>query len=148
MPLPSNRLATLFVMGTLVLGAIAFAAFGVQWLAHPGVMAQPLGIVLTNGDATSDARAVYGGLELGLALFLVYSCWSPSRRTQGLAAGALTLFGLGTARLVGILLAPDGVSSSTLTLLATDITGIVWFSVAFYVSRSALASVSATARRP
>jgi hypothetical protein len=136
--LPSSKPANAFVIGILGLGAIAFAAFGVQWLANPVGMAQPLGIVLTNGDATSDARAVYGGLELGLALFLAYSCWSPERRTQGLAAGALTLLGLGTARLIGIVLAPGGVGSGTFTLLATDFTGVALFSAAFYVSRSTL----------
>jgi Domain of unknown function (DUF4345) len=136
--LPASRPANAFVMGTLGLGALAFAAFGVQWLANPIAMAQPLGIILTNGDATSDARAVYGGLELGMAMFLAYSCWSPKRRTQGLAAGALTLLGLGTARLIGILLAPEGVSSSTLGLLATDFTGVALFTAAFFVSRSAL----------
>lgn len=132
----ASKPANAFVIGTLCLGAVAFWVFGLQWLAHPAVMAQPLGIVLTNGDATSDARAVYGGLELGLGLFLVYSCWSPQRRTQGLAAGALTLLGLGGARLAGILLAPDGVSGSTHQLLATDFIGVALFAAAFYVSRS------------
>jgi hypothetical protein len=136
---PASKTANAFVMGTLCLGALAFAAFGLQWLANPVAMAQPLGIVLTNGDATSDARAVYGGMELGLALFLIYSCWSPKRRTQGLAAGALTLFGLGLARLIGILLAPEGVSGSTIQLLATDFTGVALFGAAFYVSLSAIA---------
>ena len=133
---PSLRPGNAFVIGTLCLGAVAFWAFGLQWLAHPVVMAQPLGIVLTNGDATSDARAVYGGMELGLGLFLIYSCWAPQRRTQGLAAGALTLLGLGSARLAGILLAPEGVSAATLQLLGTDFAGVALFAAAFYVSRS------------
>jgi hypothetical protein len=135
---PSSRPANYFAIGTLGLGALAFAAFGIQWLANPSGMAQPLGIVLTNGDATSDARAVYGGMELGLALFLVYSCWSAKRRSQGLAAGALTLFGLGTARLIGILVAPAGVSGETYKLLATDFAGVALFAAAFWVSLSTL----------
>ena len=145
MTLSSSKPANVFAIVILVLGSLAFAAFGVQWLSNPVAMAQPLGIVLTNGDATSDARAVYGGMELGLALFLAYSCWSPSRRTQGLAAGALTLFGLGTARLIGILLAPGGVSSSTFGLLATDFTGVALFTAAFFVSRSALGAARGAA---
>ena len=58
------------MLGTLCLGAVAFAAFGVPWLIHPQSMAHDLGIILTNGDATSDARAVDGRMELGLAAFL------------------------------------------------------------------------------
>ena len=123
------------MLAILGLGALGFAIFGVQWLADPAAMAQPLGILLTNGDATSDARAVYGGLEIGFGLFLAYSAWSPARRTQGLAAGALVLGGLGLARIAGVLLAPGGAGHATSMLLITDLTGITLFVVAFLVSR-------------
>jgi hypothetical protein len=131
----SSGAARGFVLTILGLGALGFAVFGVQWLANPIAMAQPLGIVLSNGDATSDARAVYGGMEIGLGLFLAYSAWSPARRTQGLAAGALTLGGLGLARIAGVLLAPGGAGPATSMLLITDLTGITLFVVAFLVSR-------------
>ena len=55
--------ADYFAIGVLGIGALAFGAFGIQWLLDPTAMAVPLGIVLTNGDATSDARAVYGGIR-------------------------------------------------------------------------------------
>ena len=130
-----DKRATGFVIGTLCLGAVAYAAFGVQWLLDPVKMAHDLGILLTNGDATSDARAVYGGMELGFAAFLAYSAWSPARRSQGLAAAMLTLFGLGLARLTGVLVAPDGVTAATKQLLATDFGGATLCTVAFLVSR-------------
>jgi Domain of unknown function (DUF4345) len=136
-----NSLANAFVVGVLVLGALGFSAFGLQWLARPMAMAQPLGIVLTNGDAVSDARAVYGGLELGLGLFLGYSL-SAARRSQGLAAATLALLGLGLARLTGILLAPDGVSGATFQLLATDLGGTALCAAAFLVSRRTSARTS------
>src|SRR5258705_12939060 len=97
----TSKRADSFAIGVLCIGAIAFGAFGVQWLIDPIAMATPLGIVLTNGDATSDARAVYGGMELGMAAFLVYSASSQDRRAQGLAPAALSLLGLGTGGLVG-----------------------------------------------
>src|SRR5690242_280264 len=108
----SSKTADLFPIGVLCIGALAFAAFGIQWLLDPVAMAAPLGIVLTNGDATSDARAVYGGMEIGMAAFLVYSAASKDRRSQGLAAAALSLLGLGTCRLIGIALG-HGVSAGT-----------------------------------
>lgn len=128
--------ADYFVIVVLVLASLGFIAFGLQWLARPVLMAQPLGIVLTNGDATSDARAVYGGMELGLGLFLGYSLASPLRRTQGLACSTLALLCLGTARLIGILLEPKGVSGATYQLLATDLGGTALSAVAWFVSRS------------
>jgi hypothetical protein len=135
MAVPSGGAGRNFVIAILGLGAIGFAVFGIQWLANPTGMAAPLGIMLTNGDATSDARAVYGGLEIGFGLFLAYSAAAASRRTQGLAAGALTLGGLGLARIAGIMVAPGGAGHPTFVLLATDLTGIAVFVTAFLVSR-------------
>jgi hypothetical protein len=130
-----SRFRVVFPVVVLVLGALAYAAFAVQWLAHPDAMARDLGITLTNGDATSDARAVYGGLELGLAAFLVYSALAPARRTQGLVALTLSLAGLGTCRLFGIAVAP-GVSPATMQLLGTDLGGTALAAVALFVSRA------------
>jgi len=132
----SSKSADYFAIGVLCAGALAFGAFGVQWLLDPVAMASPLGIVLTNGDATSDARAVYGGMELGMAAFLLYSAASKDRRTQGLAAAALSLFGLGTCRLIGIVLG-QGVGAGTYQLLGTDLAGTTLCTVAFLVSRRA-----------
>ena len=126
----------LFPVVMLWLGALAFAAFGVQWLMNPTAMAVPLGITLTNGDATSDARAVYGGMELGLGVFLAYSALAATRRTQGLAAAALTLAGLGLSRLTGILLVGSAVAAGTWQLLGTDVVGTVLCTAAFFVSRT------------
>jgi len=53
----TSKSADTFAIGVLCAGALAFGAFGAQWLIDPVAMAAPLGIVLTNGDATSDARA-------------------------------------------------------------------------------------------
>lgn len=130
-----NRWARALTIGTSSLASLAFIAFAVQWLLDPVGMARVLGIILTNGDSTSDARAVYGGLELGLGIFIAYCTWSPARRPQGLAAAALTLWGLGLSRFVGIQLAPDGVSGATWQLLTMDLIGAVCCSLTFVVSR-------------
>ncbi len=119
----------------LCLTALAFAAFGVQWLVDPIAMAKALGIILTNGDATSDARAVYGGMELGLGAFQIFCAVSPARRPVGLTAAAMVLSGLGLARFTGILLADGGVSGATYQLLATDAVGAVLCAAAVW-SRS------------
>jgi len=133
---PPSRAAGFFVTGTLALAAVGFAAFAVQWLVHPSAMAGPLGIVLQNGDATSDARAVYGGLELGLAAFLSYCAMSAARRTLGLTAATFAMLGLGLARLGGVLVAPEGVTGATHQLLGTDFGGAALCAVALWVSRS------------
>jgi hypothetical protein len=130
-----RRAADVFVMVVLGLAALGFAAFGLQWLAHPAVMAEPLGITLGNGDATSDARAVYGGLELGLGIFFAYSLWSPGRRTQGLVGATMVMLGLGLSRLGGTLVEAHGVSEATYRLLATDLGGCALCAAALWVSQ-------------
>ena len=131
-----TRGADVFVMVVLALAALGFIAFGLQWLARPVVMAQPLGITLGNGDATSDARAVYGGMELGLGVFFVYCLLSARRRTLGLAGATLVMLGLGLSRLLGIVLDPHGVTGATHQLLATDLGGAALCAVALFVSRA------------
>lgn len=143
-----DKLTQGLVIGTLCLGALAFAAFGVQWLVRPDAMAHELGILLTNGDATSDARAVYGGMELGFGAFLAYSAWSPARRTQGVAAAMMVLFGLGIARLIGIVLAEGGVTSGTRQLLVTDLGGAALCTVVFLLSRKQTPTLESPPREP
>ena len=106
-----------------------------KWLINPTGMATPLGITLNNGDATSDARAVYGGMELGLAAFLAYCAAAKSRRTVGLVAAVCSLLGLGCSRLAGILLVDGAVTSGTWQLLGTDFGGATLCAIAFFVSR-------------
>ena len=131
----TSKLGDRIAIGLLGLGALAFAAFGIQWLIQPRVMAEPLGIALANADATSDARAVYGGLEIGIGVFLAYCALATNRRSIGLVAAMLALFGLGLARLAGILVAPEPVGGGTYQLLAMDLGGAVLFTAGAIVHR-------------
>jgi hypothetical protein len=120
----------------LLLNAASFCFFGVRWFLTPHVMSQPLGIVLTNADAVTDAQAVYGGLELGVGLFLAYCATRPHLRHVGLLASTLTLTGLGLTRLIGVAMSATPVTGATTQLLATDWLGIVLNSVVcFFGSR-------------
>ena len=114
----------------LLLNAAAFGFFGVKWLLTPVAMASGLGIHLTNADAITDAQAVYGGLELGVAVFLAICALRPALKWAGLLAATLTLAGLGTCRGLGILLTPEHVTGATTQLLATDLGGAVLNGVA------------------
>ena len=109
--------------GLLLLNAAAFVFFGLKWLFSPVVMATGLGIHLTNADAITDAQAVYGGLELGVGVFLVVCALKPAMQFAGLLAATLALSGLALCRGLGIVLATDHVTGATWQLLATDITG-------------------------
>ncbi len=50
-------------------------------------MATGLGIHLTNANAITNAQAVYGGLGLGIGLFLAICAARPGLQQAGLLAG-------------------------------------------------------------
>lgn len=108
----------------IVLSAVAFCFFGVKWLINPMGMSGPLGIVLSNADAITDAQAVYGGLELGIGMFLLYCAYRQQFRFAGLLAATLTLTGLGFSRLFGIITVLGPITRATTQLLTTDLIGI------------------------
>jgi hypothetical protein len=78
-------------------------AFGAAFLAWPVALVAPVGIELPSATARTDVRAVYGGLQLGLAAFLTYCAASPARTVVGLAATTACIAGLAAGRLFGLL---------------------------------------------
>lgn len=91
----------------LALDALAWAGFGLMLLVAPTTLTG-LQIELTGPVALAEIRAFYGGLELGFAAFCAWALGAPSRVPVALMANALTLGGLGLARVGGILY--DGAS--------------------------------------
>lgn len=90
----------------LVLGANAliFLGFGVVLLVIPAQILALADISLASADATTEIRALYGGMELGVGGFLAYLFRSGQLRL-GLGLSAATLGSMAGARLVGIVLA-------------------------------------------
>jgi len=86
-------------------------AFGAAFLAWPVELVAPVGIELPSATARTDVRAVYGGLQLGLAAFLAYCAASPARTVVGLAATTACIAGLAAGRFLGVLV--DGECTRT-----------------------------------
>lgn len=77
--------------------------FGAAFLAWPVELVSLVDIELRSATARTDVRAVYGGLQLGLAAFLTYCAASPERTVVGLAATTACITGLATGRFLGLL---------------------------------------------
>ena len=92
-----------FTEFALGLGALAFAFFGFMLLANPQRMGT-VGIIADNPDSRAEIRAMYGGLELGIAVFLALSLFRDAWVYPALMFQLLTLSGLGAGRLIGIAL--------------------------------------------
>ena len=88
----------------ILLSAAAFAGFGVWFLAAPSALEDFASIGLSDPAARAEIRAMYGGLELGLAAFFRWCALSEQRYEAGLTASALAFLGLAIARLAGMAL--------------------------------------------
>ncbi len=96
MPSPAERLTRFVLLGS----ALAFGGIGFAFLLAPSAMAAHVDVSLAGATADNDVRAVYGGLQLGVAAFLVISAGRPAWYRPALALQLLTFGGLALARFV------------------------------------------------
>ena len=85
----------------IALCALGFLGFGLWLLFDPAAM-EKIGIQATSKVGTVELRAFYGGMEIGLALFLGACLWRPEWRAAGLWLVLLANGGAGLARLLAI----------------------------------------------
>jgi hypothetical protein len=108
----------------LLLDALLFGAFGALYWVIPEQMAVKVGIVVTGRPGIIDLQGLYGGLEVGLAAFLIYCTRSPERLRLGLVAGSFALAAIALSRIVAIVhfgLPDAGVAG----LVALDLCGAI-----------------------
>ena len=87
----------------VVLSALAFGGLGLLFMIDPPRLAGTVELG-TSPFQTIELRAMYGGLEIGVAIFLLWCAASPRRVALGLWFSLLAYGGLGFGRLLGILL--------------------------------------------
>lgn len=128
----------------LVLAVSGLALIGVGWtgLTDPAGLMQPLGIPLEGPSAHNEIRAAYGGMHLGLGLFLVVGALRPALRQVGLWVNACIMGGLVAGRLASF--AVDGPASGfVLVLLAVEALGAIASALALASGFAARSSGSA-----
>lgn len=92
-------------MGLLVLGILGFGflCFGVGFAVVPEGMGAFVGLEMPTPTATADVRAIYGGLEIGLGVFLIACARRPEWLRPGLLAAGYAFGFIAAARLGGIM---------------------------------------------
>ena len=85
----------------LALCALGFLGFGLWLLFDPSAL-QKVGVGATSKVGTAELRAFYGGMEIGLGLFLAGCLLKPEWRAAGLWLVLLANGGAGLARLLAI----------------------------------------------
>ena len=94
----------LFPTAVLALCALGFLGFGLWLLLAPAGALGKIGIQATSGVGLVELRAFYGGMEIGLGLFLGLCLLRPDWQGAGLWLVVLANGGAGLARLAGALL--------------------------------------------
>lgn len=87
---------------SLALAALGFAGFGSVLFLRPDLLSY-VGVDLLRPAAATEIRAFYGGLELGLAVFLAYAATQPSWFRPALVVQVAALGGVTLARGLGLL---------------------------------------------
>lgn len=130
-------------MGTarfiLILSALMYSALGVMCLWQPEMLLPHVGIIIKETITKSDIRTVYGGMELGLALFLWASVFAKGLLKSGLLLNFLLFLGLVGGR--GFSYYYDGNPGQLgLILGGIEVVGLLFSIIAMFKAGDATAS--------
>lgn len=111
-----------FPQAVIAIDALIFLGLGAAMLYDPLPLLTGVGVGAVGPQsvaAPTELRAMYGGLEIGLGLSCLLGLRRPAWQAPTLAMCTLALAGLGSGRLIGILL--DGATPLLLMLLLSEI---------------------------
>lgn len=99
---------------------------GAVFTVMPQAMFADIGLTVPSGSPVTELRAVYGGLEVGLGLFLLVCAWRGGVATElGLLLSFLSFLGLAAYRAVGMAVESPQVALMS-TLLMMEAAGVVF----------------------
>jgi hypothetical protein len=104
----------------LWVNAALYAAFAAWCAVLPDKTSSAIGFGFLNPGAKSEFITVYGGLELGMALFFMFAALNPSMHTVGLLF-ALCLYACLAVFRAYTLLTIDGIGTFPYTMFAIEV---------------------------
>jgi hypothetical protein len=118
----------------LAVVGLAFVGFGLVFTFSPERLGSIIDLPIATPAARTDIRAMYGGLELGLGVFLLVCLSRLDFVRVGLLAAACAFTGLAGGRLVG-LVADGFLQPLNLVVFAVEAAGALLAFVAFVTMR-------------
>ncbi|ARN76028.1 DUF4345 domain-containing protein [Oceanicoccus sagamiensis] len=119
--------------GFLIFNGLIFGSYGIQCLLDPAVVSELTGMQLSTNTAIIEVRAMYGGLQLTMGLYLLYCAMQIVRVSQGLLVAIFIFAGMAGARSFG--LAIDG-GDSGYNIAATAYESICGVIAVFLLQKS------------
>ncbi|MBA1186487.1 DUF4345 domain-containing protein [Stutzerimonas nitrititolerans] len=123
-----------FARFVLIIQAVIMAGLSLAYWLRPYEMANLNGMLLMESASVSHMRVYYGGLQLGLALFLLWAARAPERARPALVMLMITLLALVLGRLVSLWL--DGgaligfdLASLIYRVLAAALAAAAWLAI-------------------
>ena len=92
----------LFARILLIVSSLMFGGFALVFLWNPVAAGALVDIRPETAASRIEIRAIYGGFELGLTAFLIWSLLAPERTANGLLINGLVLGFVALCRLIGI----------------------------------------------
>lgn len=102
----------------------AFVAFGVAFLLAPAKLAAFADVSTTSKLGLVELRAFYGGIEIGLGVFLAVTAMRREWQLPGLLCALLSLLGVAVARIYAMT-AEGWPGATVLLFLAIELAGVV-----------------------
>jgi hypothetical protein len=93
-----------FSKSLVVLAGLGFLGYGIAFLLAPEATLAGAGMQLTGTGAVVELRAFYGGLEVGLGLWLLFAALREKLLRPGLWLTLASNGGIGGSRLLGLAL--------------------------------------------
>ncbi|MWV11840.1 DUF4345 domain-containing protein [Pseudomonas sp. R-28-1W-6] len=121
----------------LAVQALILAGFGLAYLVRPHELANLSGMLLMAPAAITDVRAYYGGLQLGLAAYLLLALARRDLLRPALSLLVLLYASLALTRMAGLWL--DGGAQQTFNLYAM-LFEVVSAGLAFWLLRRSAAA--------
>ena len=114
---------------------VLMASLSLAYWFRPYEMANLNGMLLMEGASVSHMRVYYGGLQLGLALFLIWAARAPERARPALMMLMITMTALVLGRLVSLWLDGGELVGFDLASLVYRTFAAALAAVAWYVIR-------------
>lgn len=102
----------------LISGALIYFAFGFMFLISPDMITTMDGIILPDRPAANHIRAVYGGMEIGLGMLLIYFCLVKDGVKNGLIVLSFSIGVTALSRFYGIVFDQGGDMSNIFSFIA------------------------------